>query len=256
VQNGFLQVEALLRELKVGVPPGIHARVSPAKTGGRRRRYRWIPRRPSASPQERIEVQRLAIFEHQGSLQFVGQFTDIARPAIAQETPASRLGNGPDRQTMAQRDALHEGGRQREEIGSPISQRRNRQTEEIQSMEKVGTEASLGDELAKALIGGRYDTDIHGDILRTAHPTNAVVFQNRQQLGLDGEREAAELIEKQRAAMGCLEKSDASAAGIGEGPLLVAEEFRLGQVLRDCRAIDLHPRPLSPRTFAVDPPGQ
>ena len=111
MQDGFLQVEALLRKLEAGVPPGIYPRVGPAKTRGRH--CRRIFRRPSASPQKRIEVQRLAIFEHKGPLQFMGQFSDIARPAIAQKTTASRLGNGPDRQTVTHGDSLHEGGRQR-----------------------------------------------------------------------------------------------------------------------------------------------
>ena len=56
--------------------------------------------------------------------------------------------------------------------------------------------------------------------------------------------------------MGRLEKPDASAAGIGKRPLLVAEEFRLGQMLGNGGAIDLHPRPVSPRAFAMDPTGQ
>ena len=163
MQNGFLQVEALLRELEAGVPPRIHACVSPAQTGGGR--CGWIFRRPSARTQKRIEVQRLALFEYEGSLQFMGQFSDIARPAIAEETTASRLGNGPNRQTVTRSDALHERGRQRQEVDSPIPQRRNRQAEEVQAMEEVGTEASLGDELAKALVGGRYHPDVHGNVL-------------------------------------------------------------------------------------------
>lgn len=72
-------------------------------------------------------------------------------------------------------------------------------------MEEVGTEASLGDELAKALVGGGNDPNVHGDILRAADLTDSVVFEHRQQLGLNGQREAAELIEKQRAAMGGFE---------------------------------------------------
>ena len=131
----------------------------------------------------------------------MGQFSDIARPAIAEETTASRLGNGPNRQTVTRSDALHEGGRQRQEVDSPIPQRRNRQAEEVQAMEEVGTEASLGDELAKALVGGRNDPNVHGNILRATDPADPVVFEHRQQLGLDGEREAAQLVEEERAAM-------------------------------------------------------
>ena len=123
-------------------------------------------------------------------------------------------------------------------------------------MEEIGTEASLGDELAKALIAGRNDTDVHGDVFRAANATDAVVFQHGQQLGLDGQGQTAEFVEEQGAPVGRLEKPDASAAGIGECPLLVAEEFRLGQMLGNRRAIDLHPRPVSPRTFAMDPTGQ
>jgi DNA-binding NtrC family response regulator len=57
------------------------------------------------------------------------------------------------------------------------------------------------DELAKALIGGGNDPNVHGNILRATDPADPVVFEHRQQLGLDGEREAAQLVEEERAAM-------------------------------------------------------
>ena len=89
VQDGSLKVETLLRELEGRVPPGIR----------RYNRYsnrsctlgRSVLPSPTTGSQQGIEVQRIAIFKHEGSLQFMGQFPDIARPAITQKTTPSRL---------------------------------------------------------------------------------------------------------------------------------------------------------------------
>ena len=217
---------------------------------------RPVLRSPTAGSQQGIEVQRSAIFEHEGPLQFVGQFPDIARPAITQKPTPSRLGNRPHRQTVARCDSLHQRFGQRQEVGTPVPQWRNGQPEQIESMLQIRTEPALGDQLSEILVGGGDDPHIDSDVFRAANATDAVVFQHGQQLGLNGQRKAAEFVEEQGAPMGRLEQPDASAAGIGECPLLVAEEFRLGQMLGNCRAIDLHPRPVSPRTFAMDPTGQ
>ena len=68
------------------------------------------------------------------------------------------------------------------------------------------------------------------------------VLQRAQQLDLRLERQLADLVEEQRAAVGLLELADALVDGAGEGALLVAEQDALDQVLGDGAAVDDHER--------------
>ena len=63
-------------------------------------------------------------------------------------------------------------------------------------------------------------------------------LQRAQQLDLRVERQLADLVEEQRAAVGFLELADALVDGAGERALLVAEQDALDQVLGDGAAVD------------------
>ena len=64
------------------------------------------------------------------------------------------------------------------------------------------------------------------------------LLQGAQQLDLGFERQLADLVEEQRAAVGFLELADAPVDGAGERALLVAEQDALDQVLGDGAAVD------------------
>ena len=59
------------------------------------------------------------------------------------------------------------------------------------------------------------------------------------------ERHLADLVEKQRAAVGLLEQAALLRLGVGEGAALVAEQLALQQVLRNRRAVHLDERPFA-----------
>ncbi len=58
-------------------------------------------------------------------------------------------------------------------------------------------------------------------------PHERPLFEHAQQLRLQTERGVADLVEEERAAGGFLDQSFFAAAGVGEGALLVAEQFTL-----------------------------
>ncbi len=72
-------------------------------------------------------------------------------------------------------------------------------------------------------------------------------LQHAQQLGLQERRHLADLVQHQRAAGRQFEQADAVGGGAGERALLVAEELRLDEILRQRRAVDLDERALGPR---------
>ena len=66
-----------------------------------------------------------------------------------------------------------------------------------------------------------------------AHPADLALLQHPQQLGLELERQVADLVQQQRALVGQLEEPRPVGGGAGEGALRVPEELGLQEVLRE-----------------------
>ena len=70
------------------------------------------------------------------------------------------------------------------------------------------------------------------------------MLEHREELGLQLQREIADLVEEDRAPVGHLEEPLAGLLGVGEGALLVAEQLALDQRARQGRAVHVHERPV------------
>ena len=84
----------------------------------------------------------------------------------------------------------------------------------------------------------RDDAHVDRDRLASADSLDGSLLQHAEQLGLRARRQVANLVEKQRAAVGLLEAADAPGVGAGERAALVAEELALEQRLGDRGAVD------------------
>src|SRR4029453_9126065 len=73
-----------------------------------------------------------------------------------------------------------------------------------------------------------------------------------EELGLERERELADLVEEDRAVLGRFEETHALRGRVGERSLLVSEELRLEELARDRGAVDLEERPVRARALAMD----
>jgi hypothetical protein len=88
------------------------------------------------------------------------------------------------------------------------------------------------------LVGGGEDADVDRDRGVAADDVDDVLLQHAQQLGLERQRELADLVEEEGAAGGLAEPAGAVADGPGEGAADVAEQLRLEQLAGDGRAVD------------------
>ena len=79
--------------------------------------------------------------------------------------------------------------------------------------------------------------------LHAAHPAEGAGLQKPQQLDLQGLRHIADLVQKQRAAVGGFNQAFLAHMRAGERAFFVAEQFALEQIVRQARAIDDHERP-------------
>ena len=87
-------------------------------------------------------------------------------------------------------------------------------------------------------MGRADDPRVDRDRLAAADPLDHALLQEAQQLHLQRQRNVANLVEEQRAAIGLLDLALGGLDCAGERPLLVSEQFAFEQVFRDRRAID------------------
>ena len=88
--------------------------------------------------------------------------------------------------------------------------------------------------------------------LGAPQPLELALLQHAQQLHLRRQVDVADLVEKQRAALGELEPAFLALLGAGEGALLVAEELRFDQAVGQRRAAHLDERLVRARRVVVD----
>src|SRR5581483_3167387 len=105
-------------------------------------------------------------------------------------------------------------------------------------MKQVLAEQPLFDTLFEVLMGGGDDADIGLDRLVSADPIEMAVGEHTQQTRLQIRRHVADLVEKQRAALGLLESSAAHRLRSGEGAAFVPEQLGLEQLLGNGSGVD------------------
>src|SRR3989442_4358149 len=103
-------------------------------------------------------------------------------------------------------------------------------------------------------VGGGDEPQLHMDRLLASEGLHLSHLQHTQQLRLCGEREIGDFIEKKRSAPGKLELPLLSLMRAGERTLLVAEQLRLDQRVRDRAAVDADERPLAAGAQLMDWP--
>ena len=201
----------------------------PGSAPRRRRRARIQLGSPEKFGQEGREQDRAAGLQ-QGLLEDALQLPDVARPGVAAQ-PLQRLRGDlanlpPEFAAEAPQVVLH----QQRQVVAPLAQGGQVDGEDAQPVIQVRPELPLGRPCLQVAVGGRDQPHVGPDRLVAADALERLLLQQPQDLGLQGQRHVADLVEEQRAAVALLELADAAAVGAGEGALLVAEQLALQQV--------------------------
>ena len=154
----------------------------------------------------------------------VFELADVARPVVGGEQ-RQRLG-GEAADALALLDA-EPGEKAHGEIGHVAGarpQRRNGDREDVEAIEQVLAEPARLHEFDQVLVGRRDQADVDLDRPARADRIDLALLQRAQQLDLRLERQFADLVEEQRAAVGFGELADVLVGRAGEGALLVAEQ--------------------------------
>ena len=119
---------------------------------------------------------------------------------------------------------------------------RHNDRHDVQPVEQIVLEPPLVHELAQVAVGRRDHADVHLLGPFRAERLDFALLQDAQQLGLQPDAHRADLVEKDRAAVGQRELAFLGGRGSGERAPDVAEQLRFEQRFRNRRAVDLDER--------------
>ena len=122
------------------------------------------------------------------------------------------------------------------DIGLTVAQGRQEDLEGVEAEEQVLAKELVLHHVAKIAVGGAEHAHIDPEGLVLSHAADLSRLEKPQQLDLHALVKLADLVEEERAAIGDLEESLAVRIGTGEGPLAMAEELALDQVLGQRRS--------------------
>ncbi|MCW0463548.1 hypothetical protein NB705_000621 [Xanthomonas sacchari] len=141
---------------------------------------------------------------------------------------------------------------QRHDVAGALGQRRQRQFHRVEPVVQVLAEAAVADHRGQVGIGGADHPHLDLPLAVGAEPFEPAGLQHPQQLHLPGQRQVADLVQEQGAAVGGLELALAHLVGAGVGAGLGAEQLGLDQFGRDRAAIERHERAAPYRGVGLD----
>lgn len=119
---------------------------------------------------------------------------------------------------------------QQRDVLAPLPERRQTQTNHVESVKEIFPEHALSDTILKILVRRGNDSDVCLDRLM---PTDAIVMpigEHTQKTGLELRWHVADFIEKQCPTFRLLETTPSLGGRTGKGAPLVPEQFRLEQI--------------------------
>ena len=110
-------------------------------------------------------------------------------------------------------------------LTGPVAQRRQGQRHDVQTVVQIFPESARFHVADQIAVRGGDEPHVHFQLTRPAEAAELLHLQDVQQLGLQLDRELADLVEKDRPMIGQLEEPDLALLRVGKGALLVAEQL-------------------------------
>ena len=138
------------------------------------------------------------------------------------------------------------------EVVEALAEGRQVDGKDVEAVVEVLSKRTLFNHILERAVGGRDNADVDTDGFGAADPLKFPLLEGAEELYLDLHRQIADLVEKERAAVGELKAARTPGDGSGEGALLVAEELGLEHAGREGRAVDAHEGLFFPRRVDMD----
>ena len=199
------------------------------------------------------DIDRLVARQRDGTMQQVLQLAHVARERIAHQVHQRVAREARRRRHVGvARDALEHAFADLLQVLEPLAQRRHADLDDVEPVVQVLPELAGQHLGAEVLVGRTQQPHVDRLLADGAHRPHRALLDRAQQLGLHRQRQVADLVEEQRAAVGRLEEAFAVFGRTREGALAVAEELRFQQLLRDRTAVDGDEGLRAARTHFVD----
>src|SRR5215471_6952758 len=166
----------------------------------------------------RNDLQNSAVGGEDCALHQIFQFADVAGPVVLFKSPERLFADRSDRTFESRVVLINEMAREQRDVTQPVAQRGQSDREDIKAVKKVGAEFAFVDQSLERLIGRGYDTDFDANALRAAQSLEDAGLQHAQEPPLYLQRDLADFIQKDRAAVGQLESPRLGRLRSGEGP--------------------------------------
>ena len=183
------------------------------------------------------------------------EFTNVSRPWMVLEQAHGIFGEGEFGKTQACGDFLDEVFGEETDIFGALSKRRELDTNDIEAVEEVLSEAAVGHLLFEIFVRCGDDTDIGLDHLVTADAGEFPVLEHAQNFGLELDGHVADLVEEEGAAVALFEAACALRYGTGESAFFVTEQFAFEELLGDGGTVDGDVGPVVPLGVLVNRAG-
>src|SRR5271166_129116 len=189
--------------------------------------------------EDKVLLVQLRLLSHNhGALDRVLQFTNIAHPGLLLQLVHRRRRYPRNAFVHGQGELADEVVREQRDVLAAFAQRRQFDAEDVEPVEKVGTELTLLDQFFQILVGGGDAAEVYLNDLVAAHARDFALLQHAQQVGLRLESDVADLIEKHGSTFGDFEFAFLAILRAGECAFLVSEEFAFEQCLRQSAAMN------------------
>ncbi len=126
------------------------------------------------------------------------------------------------------------------DIATAFAQRGKMDWKDVQAKVEVFAECAGGHHFRQVAVGGGDDSDIDLASSGAAQRFELAFLQHAEEFGLEFQRQLADFVEEDGAAVGKREPAFTPGHGAGERAPLVAEEFAFNEVGRDGGAFDEH----------------
>ncbi len=186
----------------------------------------------------------LVLAEQDRPLEHVLELADVAGPRMRLERRDRVVGDADDLLLQPLVELLDDVLHEQRDVADPLAQRRDLQRHHVEPVVEVVAEVAALDLGLEVAVGRGHEPHVDLERLDAADALELALLDRAQQLDLHLDGDLADLVEEQRAAVGELEPPGLARRGAGERALLVAEQLRLHQRLRDRGAVDLDERPV------------
>ncbi len=184
-------------------------------------------------------------------LDAVLELAHVARPVVAPKRIEAALADAPDLLPGAAGVLREEMHREQRDVVGTLAKRGHADVDHVESIEQVFAKPAFLDVREEVTVRGGDDPDVDRDRRIATDALIRPFLQNAEQLDLDRQRDLADLIEEQRAAVGPAKASISGGVGTGERALFVTEEFALEDALGERGTVYGDERPFAAWAGAV-----